>query len=182
MNWDSLIKILTAGKIIPVIGNDLIRMKDKDGTLVPLYRHIARELTRTLKMDFTGQCIGELALAFPNENVIQTAESIFKGMSAESFNLKLLEKLTRIRDFNFFISTTHDGLLVKALCTSRGLDPDQVEGYTQGNVQRFIDKLYDEWVAAKKELPPGMDFGARPIYGPYDHFKLLFICIIRLYG
>jgi hypothetical protein len=127
MNWDSLIKILTAGKIIPVIGNDLIQVKDKDGTLIPLYRHIARELTRTLKMEFTGQCIGELALAFPNENVIQTAESIFKEMSAESFNLELLEKLTGIRDFNFFISTTHDGLLVKALCTSRGLDPDQVE-------------------------------------------------------
>jgi hypothetical protein len=127
MKWEPLIENLTAGKIIPVIGNDLIRMKDKNGTLIPLYRHITRELTRTLKIQYTGQSIAELALAYPNENVIQTAESIFKKMSAESFNLELLEKLTGIRDFNFFISTTHDGLLVKALCTSRGLDPDQVE-------------------------------------------------------
>jgi len=127
MKWEPLIENLTAGKIIPVIGNDLIRVKDKNGTLIPLYRHITRELTRTLKIQYTGQSIAELALAYPNENVIQTAESIFKKMSAESFNLELLEKLTRIRDFNFFISTTHDGLLAKALRTSRNLEPHKVE-------------------------------------------------------
>ena len=127
MNWESLIEILTAGKIIPVIGNDLIQVKDKDGTLIPLYRHISRELARTLNMEFTGQNIGELALACPNENVLQTAHSIFKKMAEESFNLKLLEKLTKIGDFNFFISTTLDGLLIKALCASRNLEPNQVE-------------------------------------------------------
>ncbi|MCU0285659.1 MAG: hypothetical protein MUF15_04595 [Acidobacteria bacterium] len=50
MNWDSLIKILTAGKIIPVIGNDLIRVKNKDRTFSPLYHYIARELTQTLNI------------------------------------------------------------------------------------------------------------------------------------
>jgi hypothetical protein len=50
----------------------------------------------------------------PNENVPHTALSIFKAIPIESFNLQLLEKLSAIRDFNFFISTTHDGFPPRA--------------------------------------------------------------------
>ncbi len=127
IDWESFIAILIDGKVVPVIGNDLIQVKDEDGKLVPLCSYFAREVTRRLKIPYLGQSLGELALDHPKENIMMTTEAIFHKMDEDMFNFDPLVKLAEITDFRFFVSTTLDGLLVKALCKARSLKKNQVE-------------------------------------------------------
>jgi hypothetical protein len=127
MDWESFIAILNDGKVVPVIGNDLIKVKDEDGKLVPLCSYFGREVTRILKIPYIGQSLGELALAHQKENIMMTTEAIFHKMDEDMFNFDPLVKLAEITDFKFFVSTTLDGLLVKVLCKARTLKKNQVK-------------------------------------------------------
>ncbi len=115
MKWESFIDNLTAGEIIPIIGNDLSRVKDDNGEPIPLYEYIARQLTRRLGIAYAGQTISQLALEHPNENIPSTANTIYNKIDTDRFLTGPLEKLAGITDFNFYISTALDNLLVKAL-------------------------------------------------------------------
>lgn len=141
MKWEPLTDSLIAGNIIPVIGNDLIQVKHDD-TFIPLHRYISQKLTQKLNIQYTGQGIGDLDLACPNENVLNSAKNILNNIDKESLHLDLLEKLTEVDTFNFFISTTLDGLLVKTLCKSRSLNPFQVKviDYSLKNQLRLTSK------------------------------------------
>lgn len=115
MNWESFIDNLTAGEIIPIIGNDLSLVKGEDDTPVPLDEYIARELTRRLDIPYKRQTIRELALSYPNENIPSTTKSIYNKIDEERFFTEPLDKLAEIMDFKFYISTALDDLLVKSL-------------------------------------------------------------------
>lgn len=121
MNWETFIHNLIAGQIVPVIGNDLILVEDEKGKSVPLYSYIAGELIRDLKAEDQSQGIGELALAYPNENIMLTTIAHLKQINEDRFNLDSLKKLVEITDFKFFVTTTPDDFLVETLRRSRNL-------------------------------------------------------------
>ena len=127
MNWDALIDRLTAGNIIPVIGDDLILVKNKDDKSVPLQKYIAEELTRRLGIPYTGQRIGELDTAYPDGNIMTRTKSIYNQIDENLFYTESLEKLAAITDFKFYISTTLDDRLEKALCKTRNLKKDDLK-------------------------------------------------------
>jgi hypothetical protein len=127
MNWESFIDNLTAGEIIPVLGNDLSLVKDENDKPVSLYQYIARELTRRLDIPYTGQTISELALAYPNENIPLTTNSIYNKIDEERFFFEGLEKIAEITDFKFYISTALDDLLIKSLGKVRNLEKNQLQ-------------------------------------------------------
>ncbi|MGE5342018.1 MAG: toll/interleukin-1 receptor domain-containing protein [Candidatus Omnitrophota bacterium] len=143
MNWESFIDNLTAGQIVPVIGNDLILMKDENNIPAPLYDHIARELTRRLDVPYTGQDIGELATLHSNANIMATSGAIFKKMNDNRFYLDSLNKLAEITDFKFFISTTWDDLLVKSLRKARNLKDNQLRVINY-SLQKYSDIPSDD--------------------------------------
>jgi len=121
MNWEFFIDNLTAGQIVPILGNDLSLIKDANDNPITLQQYIAQELCRRLEIDYTGQSIGNLALEFPNENIMLSTKSIYGKIDEDRLYLDPLIKLAEITDFKFFISTTLDNLLEKALRQARHL-------------------------------------------------------------
>jgi hypothetical protein len=127
MQWESFIDNLTAGEIVPVLGNDLSLVKRENDDPAPLYEYIARELTRRLEIPYSGQTIGELALAYPNENIPSTCNTIYNKIDEDTFFTDPLEKLAEITDFKFFVTTTLDDLLVKSLIKARNLKKNDLK-------------------------------------------------------
>jgi len=127
MNWESFLDNIAAGKIIPVIGDNLGLVKDENGIPTLLYHYIARELTRKLNIPYTGQSISELDLSHPNDNIPTTIHTIYSNIDKDRFFTKPLEQLADITDFKFYVSTTIDDLLVNALRKERNLGADDLD-------------------------------------------------------
>jgi hypothetical protein len=126
MDWQSFMDSLTAGQMVPVIGNDLILVKDDEDTPEPLHRYLVKKWTKRLGVPYKDQTLGELALSNPQKNIGKATDAIFHKIDRDRFNFESLVKLSEITHFRFFISTTLDGLLVKALCKARKLKKNQV--------------------------------------------------------
>jgi hypothetical protein len=148
MNWESFIDNLTAGEIIPVVGSDLSLVKDKDDKPVPLKEHIGRELTRRLDTPYTGQPLSELAAAYPNANVMLTTHSIYNKIDEDRFYTDPLEKLAGVTDIKFYISTSLDDRLEKALRKARNLKKNELK-VIDYSLQQFADTPAEE-----EEEPP----------------------------
>ncbi|MCP4157263.1 MAG: hypothetical protein GY757_56655, partial [bacterium] len=129
MDWDYLIENITAGKIIPVLGSDLSLVKDDNGSRVPLYRYIAKKLAEEMGIPYEGQELGELTLALRDQytEIIPEINTIYRNIDESRFISGHLERLVDIRNFDFFVSTSLDDLLVRALCKKRNIKPDLVE-------------------------------------------------------
>jgi hypothetical protein len=127
MNWDALIDSLTIGDIVPVIGDDLILVKNKEDKPIPLHRYIAEELTQQLDIPYSGQRIGELDTAYPTKNIMIRAKAIYHKIPDDLFCVEPIEKLAAIVDIKFYISTALDHRLEKALCKKRIIQISQVE-------------------------------------------------------
>lgn len=126
MKWESFMDNLTAGQIVPIIGNDLSLLKDDKDERIPLREFIARELTHRLEVPYTGQTISQLVFAYPNENIILTTNAIYNKLEPGRFYLDPLEKLAEITAFKFFVSTSQDDLLEKALRKARNLKRNEL--------------------------------------------------------
>lgn len=113
MNWKSFIYNLTAGNIIPVIGNDLSLLKGENETPVPLYDYITKKLLEIEDISDPNQSISEIVLG--NPQIASTIKSIYEQIEEDRFYTRSLEKLAEITDFKFYVSTTVDDLLVKAI-------------------------------------------------------------------
>jgi hypothetical protein len=110
---------------------------------VPLYEFIAREVCKKRDIEYEGQTIGELALAYPNDNIPATCNSIYNKIDADKFFMEPLQKLAEIGDFKFFISTTLDDMLVKALRKSRNLKKKEMN-ILNYSLQQFSDMDFDD--------------------------------------
>lgn len=143
MNWESFIDNLTNGEIIPVIGNDLSLVKDKDDKPVPLKQYIAGELTRRLNIPYTGQRISELTADYPNANIMLTTHSIYNKIDEDRFYTEPLEKLAEITNFSFYISTALDDRLEKALRKTRNLKKNEL-AVINYSLQQVSDTPVDE--------------------------------------
>ncbi len=113
MNWKSFIYNLTAGNIIPVIGNDLSLLKGENETPVPLYDYITKKLLEIEDISDPNPSISEIVLG--NPQIASTIKSIYEQIEEDRFYTRSLEKLAEITDFKFYVSTTVDDLLVKAI-------------------------------------------------------------------
>jgi len=128
IKWDDLIVSLTLGDIVPVIGDDLILVKNKDDIPIPLHRYIAEQLTQKLEeISYNGQRIGELNTTYPKENIMTRAKTIYEKIPEDRFCVEPIEKLAAITSFDFYISTALDHQLEKALCKTRNITINQVE-------------------------------------------------------
>jgi hypothetical protein len=145
MNWESFMSNLTTGQMVPVVGNDLILVKDEDDTLITLNSYIARQLTRKFKIKCTGQeGIGDLVSDYPDANIISAALNIFNNVEEKRVNFDPLRKLAAITDFKFFVSTTLDDLLVKALYRTRNIEKNQVKVVNYSLQSRSVSPLKKE--------------------------------------
>jgi hypothetical protein len=124
MKWKSFLYKLNAGDVIPVIGNDLSLLKNEAGQTVSLNRYIVEKLIEIEEIPPGNKSIGEILLEFPG--VKSTIKSIYEQIPGKKFYTRPLEKLAAITDFDFYVSTSFDDLLEKALRKTRNFSGSEL--------------------------------------------------------
>lgn len=123
IEWNELLSELSAGRVVPVIGNDLSLIKDDD-SVITLNRFILRKLRERYLRITTQENLSELILYEPE--IKQAIREIYDSLSEDQIELSLLIELSKVPEFSFFISVTIDDLLIKALCKERKLEKSQI--------------------------------------------------------
>lgn len=120
--WDQLLQIIEEGRVVPVLGPDLL-VAEVDGRPVRLYPFLAERLAEYLEVpaDDLPEVgpLHQVACRFLSQN--GQIEDIYSGLKRvfpdrKSFPLPTpLLQLAQIRPFKLFVTTTLDPLLQQAL-------------------------------------------------------------------
>lgn len=139
--WENLLDYIEEGKVIPIIGADLVTTMQPEGEM-PLYRHLAGQLAKLLKIR-----IDELGADFTLNDVVccfleqkgPKKKDVFPGINRllKSETLQpsqCLLDLAGISPLNLFVSTTFDGQMASAINTKRfgGNAKTRVISFLQG--------------------------------------------------
>jgi hypothetical protein len=120
--WDQLLQFIEDGRVIPVVGQDLLRVTI-DGETTSLYCWLAEKLAEYLEVPAEGipetGALHEVASRFlaqggELEDIYPALKSLVPPREKMAVPEPLLE-LARIRPFKLFVSTTFDPLLEMAL-------------------------------------------------------------------
>ena len=141
--WDDLLEYIEEGKVVPIIGSDLVTVAQGDRD-VPLYRHVAGLLAQRLKVrvDDLGEdySLNDVVCRFLDkrgrkEDVYTRIRQLLKDDTFQPS--KCLLDLAGISRLNLFVSTTFDGQMANALNAKRfgGNAKTEVIAYSPGDVQ-----------------------------------------------
>jgi hypothetical protein len=124
--WDDILEFIEEGKVIPIVGAELLSMPDGKGGEIPLQRLLAEKLAERLRVPAEG-CLGDDALhqvvcrylqgGGRREEVYPRLRNLMRELAPPV--PEPLRQLARIRHFNLFVTTTFDLLLEKALDDER---------------------------------------------------------------
>jgi len=145
--WENLLDYIQDGTVIPVIGSELIIVREGDCD-VPLYRWIAQRLAVDLELPFA-----ELPEDFDLNDVVSLhvrrrgeREELYAQIhrmlrSAALTAPGALQSLAGISGFNLFVSLTPDSLLAGALGAERTSSGSHVEQivYSPSTVRDLLD-------------------------------------------
>jgi hypothetical protein len=128
--WDDLLEFIDEGKVIPIVGAELLTVPDGAGGEIPLHRLLAEKLAERLRLP-AGNLTGDDALHLVvcrylerggrREEVYPRIRNLLKEIAPSV--PEPLRQLARIRHFNVFVSTTFDSLLERALDESALAEP-----------------------------------------------------------
>jgi SIR2-like protein len=141
--WDDLLDHIDEGKVIPIIGSELVTVSAADGE-IPLYRQVAEQLAGRLRVP-----VADLPRAYSLNDVVcrflehrGRKEEIYPRIRALLKHTALppspcLLDLARIYRFNLFVSVTFDSLLADAINAIRfgGNAKTDVIVYSPNDVQ-----------------------------------------------
>jgi hypothetical protein len=130
--WDSLLEYIAAGSIVPVVGRDLLTIRDASGVERPLYAELADELARQLRtpMPRSGGEANPLG-AVASQYLLNGGDwrRIYAYMNRvlDQYNglpvPEALQKLASIEPFRLYVTATFDSLLPQAIAATRGAMP-----------------------------------------------------------
>jgi hypothetical protein len=133
--WDDLLAFVEQGRVIPVIGPELLTIAGDAGP-APLYRVVADRLlarygVRGLAQEDYGLYEAVAAIAASGKRVrdlYRPVHDILQKVLAEHNGIPdALAKLAQIQAFDLFVSATPDDLLARALRAARGVEPEEIE-------------------------------------------------------
>lgn len=124
--WDDILEFIDEGKVIPIVGAELLGVPDGSGGEIPLQRLLAEKLAARLRLPADG-CTGDDALhqvacrylqgGGRREEIYPRIRNLMKELAPPV--PESLRQLARIRHFNLFVTTTFDTLLEQALDEER---------------------------------------------------------------
>ena len=119
--WDQILQIVEEGRVIPVVGPDLLLLSERDSTAL-LYPHLAQRLAEYLELGDEPSANASLnAVAcryLAQGNDPQEIYSALKAVMPADDELPIPEaliKLAEIRSLKTFVSITFDSLLERAI-------------------------------------------------------------------
>ena len=136
-SWDDLLGFIKGGKVVPVIGPDLLTVQI-DGQEILLYHYLARRLAIELKVEDGGDLPPDMTINHVVCKYLQAGGSQAKiylriNSILQSTPLGIpnsLRKLARIKPFQLFVSTTFDSLMQQALDAERFAGAPRTVGYS----------------------------------------------------
>src|SRR5215831_6400397 len=134
--WDDLLAFIEEGRVIPVVGAELLTIQEEGSPAVPLYRAVADRLLKFYRLDRLPQehyglyeAVSAVA-AGPRvrmKDLYRQIHDILKKLIAEQKPaMEPLRELASIHHFNLFVTTTPDDLLARALTAVRGVPADEI--------------------------------------------------------
>jgi hypothetical protein len=138
--WEGLLLQIEEHRVIPILGPDLLTVED-DGRPVLLYRWAAERLAVRLRVSPEelppGYGLNEVVCRYLRDR--GDLNDVYIGLATvmreKAFSPPPpLRHLAAITDFNLFVTTTFDSLLVEAIRAERpGISPDVI-AYSPGKV------------------------------------------------
>ena len=142
--WDQLIQLTEEGKVVPVVGQDLLTIPESSGPKL-LYPFLAARLATYLKVSGDdlpeGAELNEVACRYLGKGKpAQQLYAALKTVAAEAESLPVPEpllQLAAIRPIQLFVSTTFDSSLTRALNQKRfgGNSKTRVFAHSPNEVQ-----------------------------------------------
>lgn len=133
--WDDLLAFIEQGRVIPVVGAELLTVQD-DSRRVPLYRAAADRLLKKYGVEAPPEeqyglyeAVSCLAAAGKRvKDLYRPAYDILqKLVSDQKELLQPIRELASVTHFDLFVSTTPDDLLARALKSVRQIEVDEIE-------------------------------------------------------
>ena len=122
--WDQILPLLEEGRVVPVVGRDLLDI-EVDGQRANLYAHLSARLARRLGISEPApRTLDEVACRFMAEYA-QPLEDLYPALKKVLTELEkidppsVLRQLAGIGWFRLFVSTTFDNFLVRAIDVER---------------------------------------------------------------
>lgn len=183
--WDDLLNYIEERRVIPIVGPDLLRVETDRGPRL-LYEWLAEKLAARLAVDAT-------ALPQPlNLNDVVCSYLGQRGRREEAYTRlrsimrevqftppEALRQLTRITDFDLFVTTTFDPLLEQALNAERyaGQSSAEVLAYAPN---RVVDLPTERSLLQRPVVYHLLGkLSASPTYVISDEDMLEFICALQ---
>lgn len=124
--WDDLLDCVTVpGRVVPVIGSELLMVPGDDGVAVPFSTRLAQRCAGWLRERYDLELADDASLPVQMKAAQRHGADFSPALYAAHQTLlaeltdadlpHALRLLAQIHDFPFFVSTTSDGLLAKAL-------------------------------------------------------------------
>ena len=143
--WDQLIQLIEESRVVPVVGQDLLLVPESTGHKL-LYPFLAAKLAEYLEVNTDnlpqGAELNEVACRYLKDNRGKPQEiyAALKTVSAEAASLPAPEPLLQladIRQLQFFVSTTFDSSLARAIDEKRfgGNPKTRVYAHSPNEVQ-----------------------------------------------
>jgi TIR domain/SIR2-like domain len=120
--WDQLLQLIDEGRVVPVVGQDLLKLDEKSGSKL-LYPYLAERLAEYFDISSDdlpeGGELNEVACRYlaqgsQIEDVYPALKTIAATLDAMAVPEPLLQ-LAAIRPLQLFVTTTFDALLTRAL-------------------------------------------------------------------
>ncbi len=122
-DWELLLRDVGAGKVVPVIGPDLLAKGDDCGPT--LHRHLMEVLQGRFPEHGHASTLLELCSSVPKENRADLEKAIRTGIR-DWPRPKPLRQLAEIKGFELYVSTTFDRLVIEAVRSVRPLAQELV--------------------------------------------------------
>jgi hypothetical protein len=133
--WDDLLAFVEQGRVIPVVGPELLLIPGASGD-TPLYGVVAERLLARYGIAGSPEehadlyaAVGAVAASGKRvRDLYRPVHDLLQKVLAEQDRVPpALLKLAEIEAFDLFVTTTPDNLVARALRTARGRDADEIE-------------------------------------------------------
>ena len=142
--WEPLLQLIEEGKVIPIVGQDLLTIADPAGQKL-FYAYLAQQLAGYVGVSTDslppGGELNEVACRFLAEgNQIEDIYPALKAVAAKAETLPIPEPLLQLADIKplqLFVTTTFDSFLTRALNQQRfgGAAKTRVYAYAPTDVE-----------------------------------------------
>lgn len=130
-HWSMLIDDIVQGRVVPVLGPELLVAHDNKGKEIQFYQAVTQHLAQNFKMtEIENETLNDFLIRFiketnkPEKEARTEITKFLENLERKEENQPTLEKLAEIKKFRLFLTMTPDSLMSKALEKKDNVEPE----------------------------------------------------------